>query len=160
MHTRRLIVAVVGSLFISAFCLFAFARFAANRPDQVSLGDRVFQVGRSANLAKTADAKGPILFPDLVRDGLSRTLYLAHVSGTDWAALNALPPGAANQCLVKPNVASKTLVDPCTGEVYGYDGLAASGKKLERFTTDVTAKGILSVDLNTPYPEALRRPTS
>jgi hypothetical protein len=150
--------AVVGSLLISGFCLLAFARFAAKRPDQVSLGDRIFQVGSSKNLAKTADAKGPILFPDLVRDGLSRTLYLAHVSGTDWAALNALPPGSPNQCLVKPNVARKTLVDPCSGEVYGYDGLAASGRRLERFTTEVNPKGILSVDLNTPYPETLRRP--
>jgi hypothetical protein len=149
---------VVGSLVISGFCLFAFARFANKHSDQVSLGDRIFQVGPSKKLAKTADAKGPILFPDLVRDGLSRTLYLAHVSGTDWAALNALPPGSPNQCLVKPDVASRTFVDPCTGEVYGYDGLAGSGRQLERFTTEVSTRGILSVDLNTPYPEALRRP--
>lgn len=156
-HTRRLIVAIAASLVISTLCLVAFARFAAKHADNVKLGDRVFQVGKSASLAKKVDRDGPLLFNDLVSgDGLRRPLVLTHLSGTDWAALNALPSGSEERCAVRPDVAARTLVDPCTNDVYGYDGIGTNGKVLERFTTEVNPKGMLSVDLNTPYPAALR----
>jgi hypothetical protein len=150
-------IAIVASLLVSGFCLAAFARYASKHADTIELGDRVFRVGTTTDLAKRFAKGGPFFFNDLVvEDGLARPLVLARVSGDDWAALNALPPHSPAACAVHADVKAKKLVDPCTGDAYSYDGLGVGGKQLERFTTDVNRRNVLSVDLNTPYPAALR----
>ena len=156
-HTRRLIGAVLTSLVISVVALKMFAGYASHHPDQVKLGDTVFSLGKAKPLGVKLAAEGPVFFNDLVReDNLQRPLVLAFLGGTDFAALNAQPPGSAEKCAVRAVRKTKTLVDPCTGDVYAYDGLSRTGKELERFTTEVNRKGVLSINLNKPYPESLR----
>ena len=149
--------AVAVALVVSGLCLVVFARYASKHASEVRLGDSTFTVGRSSSLAKKVDQDGPLFFNDLVReDGLARPLVLAHIEGTDWAALNALAPGAKAQCVVRVDNEARTLTDPCSDVVYDFEGIAGGGQKLERFTTAVNPKGMLSVDLNKPYPDALR----
>jgi hypothetical protein len=161
-HTRRLVRAVALSLALSGLALFGFARVARDRPNAIKLGDTEFEVGSAVKFAASIDAKGPLFFPDLVvDDDVNRPVVLTHVSGKDFAALNALPPGSKDQtCVVSYDRTSKLLVDPCTKISYALDGLSVSGNlaepKLVRFRSEVKESGALTINLNELYPEELR----
>jgi hypothetical protein len=161
-HTKRLIRAVTVSLVISGLALWGFARVAKNSPNAVKLGDTEFEVGSATKFAGSIDKDGPLFFPDLVVDDeAQRPLVLTHITGKDFAALNAQPPGSTDEkCVVAYVRAEKVLKDPCTQTVYALDGLSVSGDpsqpKLTRYLSEVNARGALTINLNEKYPDALR----
>ncbi len=161
-HTKRLIRAVTLALVISGLALWGFARLAENSPNKIKLGDTEFEVGSAVKFAKSIDSNGPLFFPDLVvDDDVQRPLVLTHISGKDFAALNAQPPGSTDEkCVVAYDRAKKVLNDPCTQTTYALDGLSIGGDlsepKLTRYLSEVNARGALTINLNEKYPERLR----
>jgi hypothetical protein len=161
-HTKRLIRAVTLSLVISGLALWGFARVAKNSPNAIKLGDTEFEVGSAAKFGASIDEKGPLFFPDLVvDDDVQRPLVLTHITGKDFAALNAQPPDSTDEkCVVAYDRVEKVLKDPCTKTIYSLDGLSVSGSlsepKLTRYLSEVNTRGALTINLNEKYPDALR----
>lgn len=125
-----------------------FARFASRKPESINLGGRTFVLRNATRRAEQA-ALGPLFFNDLVRDNRPLPLILSSLGGTNWAALNAVPPGSPERCAVTWNQERKVFADPCTNGVYAPDGLADDGRSLIRYEASVNAKDQLVVDLNT-----------
>ena len=130
--------------------LVVFARYASRKPENINLGGRTFIVRDATRRAEQAKL-GPLFFNDLVRDNRPLPLILSSLGGTDWAALNAVPPGAAERCTVTWDQDRKVFVDPCTNGIYAPDGLADTGAALTRYRADVNSKDQLVIDLNTPF---------
>ena len=78
-------------------------------------------------------------------------MILTSLGGTTWAALNAVPPGSPERCVVTWDQERKVFVDPCTSRLYAPDGLADDGRSLIRYQAAVNTKDQLEVDLNTIY---------
>ena len=102
------------------------------------------EAARRAEQAKL----GPLFFNDLVRDNRPLPLVLSFLGGTEWAALNAVPPGAAERCAVTWDPDRKVFADPCTSAIFAPDGVADSGGSLTRYSATVNAKDQLEIDLN------------
>ena len=149
-HNRRLFVAIAIALAVGTGSLFLFARYASRNPEDINLGGRTFIIRDATRRAEQAKL-GPLFFNDLVRDNRPLPLILSSLDGTDWAALNAVPPGAEERCAVTWDQDRKVFVDPCTKGVYAPDGVADDGTSLIRYTAVVNTKDQLEIDLNTPY---------
>ena len=149
-HNRRLFLAIALALAVGTGVLVVFARYASRKPENINLGGRTFIVRDATRRAEQAKL-GPLFFNDLVRDNRPLPLILSSLGGTNWAALNAIPPGSAERCAVTWDQDRKVFVDACTKGIYAPDGLADTGGSLTRYRADVNAKDQLVIDLNTPY---------
>ena len=158
-HNRRLFVAIAVALVVGTGTLFLFARYASRKPENINLGGRTFVIRESARRAEQAKL-GPLFFNDLVRDNRPLPLVLSFLGGTEWAALNAVPPGAAERCAVTWDQARKVFVDPCTNAIFAPDGVADSGGSLTRYSATVNAKDQLEIDLNKTVTSSPASPTS
>ena len=139
--------AVAVALIVSAGALWTFARIASTHAESINLGSRVFSLGNAESRVKQAKIS-PLFFNDLVTDGRPLPLVVAFIGGKEWAALNPIPPGSTEKCIVKWDDPTKTLIDPCTKTLYGPNGVRDNGTPLTRYSAVVDAKGRLIVDLN------------
>jgi len=133
------VIAVIG------LALWAVAAVASGHADQVRLGAPTFQVGRSDRLADLIAKDGPLLFPGLVGPAGKRPVGLDHRSANDaegWHVFSLVPAGAAPDCLVAQDRASKRLVD-CHGQAVD----AADLPDAPGVSVTVTAKGQVVLDL-------------
>jgi hypothetical protein len=154
--------AVTIALVVSFGALWIFARVASKHADSINLGSRVFSLGNAQSRVKQAKVS-PLFFNDLVRDGRPLPLVVAFIADKEWAALNAIPPGSTEKCIVKWDDPTHTLVDPCTKTQYGPNGIRDGGAPLTRYSAVVDRKGRLVVDLNQTIDNSLgaaRVPTS
>ena len=146
-HNRRLFIAIALALVVGTGTLFLFARYASRKPENINLGGRTFVIREAARRAEQAKL-GPLFFNDLVRDNRPLPLVLSFLGGTEWAALNAVPAGAAERCAVTWDQDRKVFVEPCTNAIFAPDGVADSGASLTRYSATVNAKDQLEIDLN------------
>ena len=107
------------------------------------LGSNVFKVGNAKNYAHSVDRNGPLLFADLV--GKGRDIYVNHLGGTEWVAVEVHPPGESKSCTVKWNPSTRSFHDPCSGHDFPADGTG-----LVRYKATVDKNGNLVVDLHQP----------
>ena len=147
-HNRQMFTAVAIALLVSFGALWIFARIASNHAGSINLGSRVFALGNAEKRAKQAKVS-PLFFNDLVRDGRRLPVVLAFIGDPEWAALNAIPPGSTEACVVKWDEATRALIDPCTKTLYGPNGVRDGGPPLTRYLATVDQQGRLVVDLNT-----------
>ena len=125
--------------------LASVVRFAAESPDRVDLGPRVFKVGRADRLAPRIAQDGPLLFQDTLDRG--REIYVQHTgAGEDegWMAFEAYGPDAPHQpdCVLTWDGAARRFRDPCGDGSYPPDGAG-----LAHYQTTVE-DGLVVVDLN------------
>jgi hypothetical protein len=126
--------------------------FAAERPDEVNLGDDTFVVGDAKRLAARIDQqREPFLFKDPLTSKPGREVYVQHV-GRDhrrgWVAIEAYAPGAPRslRCILRWDQPQRSFVDPCAPD----DGMAAypaDGTGLRTYPAKVNADGDVEVDL-------------
>ena len=149
-HNRRLFAAIALAIAVGAGVLVIFARYASRKPENINLGGRTFVIRNATRQAEQAKL-GPLFFNDLVRDNRPLPLVLSSLGGTDWAALNAIPPGSGERCAVTWDQGRNVFVDPCTKGIYAPDGLADDGRSLIRYRAVVNTKDQLEIDLNRTY---------
>ncbi len=157
-----MILAVLVALAMSAIVLVIFSNVASKRPEKVNLGNRSFVMRQLERRTQQADV-GPLFFNDLVKDDRPLPLALMYLGADRWAALNALPPGQPENCVVQWDQDRKVFVNPCNEEVFAPDGTREDRSVgLERFSAKADKKADrLVVDLNIAYADTLKiRPPS
>jgi hypothetical protein len=107
------------------------------------LGANNFNLGKAKNQAQIVDRNGPLLFADPLEKG--RDIYVAHLGGSDWVAVEVHPPGEPKSCTVKWSASARTFHDPCSGHDFPADGTG-----LVRYKATVEKNGDLVVDLHQP----------
>ncbi len=107
------------------------------------LGSNVFKLGKAKNQAEIVDRHGPLLFADPLEKG--RDIYVNHLGGAQWAAMDVHPVGESKSCTVRWNGSTRTFHDPCSGKDYPADGTG-----LIRFKASIDKNGDLVVDLHQP----------
>lgn len=157
-RTRAVVAASVLAVVVAAGLVYLVVDYASQRPDEVNLGDRVFQVGRATRLARRIDEqREPFLFKDPLNR--ERELYVQHL-GTDpkkgWLAFEAYAPDAPRQlrCLLDWQPQQRRFRNPC-GEPSTFP---ADGAGLVSYRANVDGNGIVVVDLRT-RTEAAARPS-
>lgn len=152
-------VAVAIALMIGTILLIVVNAAVTRHPEKARLGSHVFTLSEATKRAEQA-ALGPLFFNDLVtEDNRDLPLVLAYLGDGEWAALDALAPGARPECAVQWNPTDKVLVDPCTKTVYAPDGRSDDGKTLTRFVAKLDEeRDRLTVDLQTPLETPIAPP--
>ena len=180
-HTKQMFLAVAIALFVGGWVLFAFSRIANTSPDKIKLGSRVFSLGSARARASTIARTGPLFFNDLVQGGRTLPIVVMYlgvnpgakgvVDANDFAALNAIPPGATPACPVVWNPAPDLFRQPCSKLLYLPDGSLAESQAdgtltakasalrttdagaMERFDVLIGKKGQLVIDLQRHFGE-------
>ena len=144
------------ALAFAALLVFLVVRYASNRPDEVNLGDRVFEVGRADRLARRiSEQREPFLFKDPLNR--ERELYVQHL-GTDakngWLAFEAYAPSAPREirCLLDWQRDQRRFRNPC-GQPSTFP---EDGAGLVSYSATVDETGIVVVDLRTRTGDAAR----
>ena len=152
-----MLVAVVIALTVSAIVLALFSSVASKRPNKVNLGERIFVMRQLERRTQQADV-GPLFFNDLVKDNRALPLALAYLGGDRWAALNALPAGQPERCVVQWDQDRRVFVNPCNNEIFAPDGTREDRSiGLERFSAKADKDADrLVVDLNVAYADTLK----
>lgn len=107
------------------------------------LGSNVFKLGKAKDQAKVVDRNGPLLFADPLEKG--RDIYVNHLGGAEWVAVEVHPPGESKSCTVKWNASTHMFHDPCSGRDFPADGTG-----LVRYKSFIQKNGDLVVDLHQP----------
>lgn len=140
--------AAVLGLALAAGITWLVIAYASSHPDEVRIGDRLFEVGQARRLSEPIGREGPLLFKDPLNRG--RELYLQHVGGDvqeGWLAFEAYAPGSPREprCQLRWLQPSRRFVDECSGGTYPADG---SG--LWSYPATVDDRGMVVVDLRAP----------
>lgn len=140
---------VIGALLIVVLVV----QLAQSGTVKNQLGDKVFDAGAAAGLAREVATpgpdgrSGPILLPALVGH---RDIYLQHQGSdpnTGWSALDAVVPGEGRTCQLDWVASAMQFRDPCTGHDYPADGTG-----LPRYAVTVNANHHVIVDLRRSVP--------
>ena len=157
-RSRAVVVTSLFALAFAALLVFLVVRYASDRPDEVNLGDRVFEVGRADRLARRiTEQREPFLFKDPLNR--ERELYVQHL-GSDakkgWLAFEAYGPAAPRElrCLLDWQRDQRQFRNPC-GQPATFPG---DGAGLVSYKASVDEAGIVVVDLRT-RTEAAARPS-
>ena len=125
---------------------FFVVRFAAERPDDVNLGQKVLRFDARRLAARIAEEGEPLLFKDPLTRRPGREVYVQHLGGSPtkgWVAIEAYAPGAPRrlECILDWVPAEAHFVDPC-----GDGTFAADGAGLRTYPAEVEG-GDVVVDL-------------
>ena len=114
----RAVVPVLGGIaFFALFFggLWLVATVINDRAEPGSeIGNRVFEVGKVASMAKTVAADGPLLLPDLKSPDGVRSIVLDHTGSdpaTGWQVYYGFPADRDASCLVTHVQGSRTFTD-------------------------------------------------
>ncbi|HEX2849337.1 MAG TPA: hypothetical protein VHN98_02235 [Acidimicrobiales bacterium] len=146
---RGIVIGALAVLVVAAGVMWGIVRLASQRPNDVNLGRRTFNVGKATRLATQISRDGPFLFKDPLTSSAGRELYLQHL-GTDakqgWVAIEAYAPGAPREirCILEWNRTSKEFRDPCGSVTYPADGTG-----LTTYPATVDSGGSVEIDLRT-----------
>jgi hypothetical protein len=102
------------------------ATLVTNKAESTTVpGDRTFVVGQVADIAKSIDENGPVLYPDLRDPEGKRSIVIEH-NGTDplkgWQVYYAYPADRNENCLVEHIVDTREFKD-CEGRTLGVEQL-------------------------------------
>ncbi len=149
-RNRIAVIASVAGVVAAAVLTFLVVRFASQRPDEVNLGDKVFEVADAERLARRIEQeRAPFLFKDPLTRRPGREVYVQHV-GADpkvgWLAIEAYAPGAPRRldCILVWDRVNARFRDPCGDQTFPADG---SG--LRTYPAEVNESGQVVVDLRT-----------
>jgi len=125
----RAVLPIVGGIFFFAALFGAtwlMATYVTNKSEVAIVpGNRTFVVGQVADIAKSIDANGPVLYPDL-RDPLGKRSIVIEHNGTDvargWQVYYAYPADKTAACLVTQIQKTHTFTD-CDGRTLTVDQL-------------------------------------
>ena len=146
---KRAVIASVAGVVVASLLTWLVVDYAAERPDQVNLGDDTFEVGDAERLAKRIDEQGvPFLFKDPLSSKPGRELYVQH-TGDDpeegWVAIEAYAPGSPRElrCILEWDADAGEFVDRCSRERRRFP---ADGEGLRTYPA-VVEDGEVVVDL-------------
>ena len=148
-RTRMVVGAAVVGVVLAAVLVLLVVRFASERPDDVNLGNEVFEVGRADVFARAIERGGPILFKDPLTSRAGREVYVQHLGGDEdegWLALDAYAPGAPREerCILEWDPEGEVFTDPCgDGEV------PPDGEGVRTYPGEVDDRGVVIIDLRT-----------
>lgn len=147
-RNRIAVISSVAGVAAAAVLTFLMVRFASQRPDEVNLGDKVFQVADAERLARRIEQeRTPFLFKDPLTQRPGREVYVQHV-GTDpkegWLAIEAYAPGSPRriECILEWDRVAARFRDPC-----GMETFPADGSGLRTYPAEVDESGQVVVDL-------------
>ena len=142
-RTQALVMTAVGGALAGVLIFIGIVALAGSGKAKSHLASNVFKIGKAKDQAVIVDRHGPLLFADPLERG--RDIYVNHLTGTNWAALDVHPPGESKRCTVRWQAQPRTFRDPCSGHVFPADGAG-----LTRYRAYVDDKGDLIVDLRRP----------
>jgi hypothetical protein len=147
-RNRAVLAASVLGLAVAAAVTWLVIRYASSHPDDVRIGDRLFEVGQASRLAGPIERQGPLLFKDPLNRG--RELYLQHLGGDvqqGWLAFEAYAPESPREprCQLRWLQPARRFLDECSGRTYGADGGG-----LRSYPATVDDRGTVVVDLRSP----------
>lgn len=116
--------AVIGVSVTTAIALtllWLIARWIAANPDNVRLGDEVFEAGKASSLKETIAKDGPVLYPDLLGGG--RSIFVQYDNGK-FLAFETVAPDAATECQLTwdPKTSKFYEPDACGGLIFPANG--------------------------------------
>ena len=157
-RNRAVVISSLLGVVFAAGLVFLVVSYASERPDEVNLGDRVFEVGRADRLARRiTEQREPFLFKDPLNR--ERELYVQHL-GRDpkkgWLAFEAYAPDAPRElrCLLDWQRDQRHFRNPC-GQPATFP---EDGAGLVSYEAKVDDRGLVVVDLRT-RTEAEARPS-
>ena len=128
--TRAVLPIIGGIAFFAALfgMTWLMAALVTNKAESTVVpGDRTFVVGQVADIAKSIDENGPVLYPDLRDPEGKRSIVIEH-NGTDaakgWQVYYAYPADKTPACLVTQIQKTHTFTD-CDGRTLTVDQLTA-----------------------------------
>jgi len=142
-RSRMVILSAAAGVVVAIVIFAGILSLVGSGKAKSKLGSNVFKIGKAKNQAQFVDRNGPLLFPDPLQRG--RDIYVAHLGGSQWAALEVHPPDEPKSCTVKWNESTHTFHDPCSGKDYPADGVG-----LVRYKASIDKSGDLVVDLHQP----------
>jgi hypothetical protein len=128
---QRALYPVLGGLAFFAvlgLLLWGVAALIADNPGEVNerLAETTFEVGRVDTLSEIIAEEGPLIFPDLVRAGGTRTVVLDH-TGDDprvgWRVFFGYPADRDLECKVTQVRGTRDFTD-CDGRTLAVEALA------------------------------------
>jgi hypothetical protein len=146
-RTRAIVAGAVLAVVVTGIAVLLVVRFASQRPDEVNLGTKEFEVGSAKVFARAIRRDGPILFKDPLTKRPGREIYVQHL-GTDvdegWLALDAYAPGAPRRerCILRWDAEARAFTDPC-----GDAQVSEDGAEVRTYPGDVDDRGIVVIDL-------------
>ena len=128
---QRALLPVLGGIAFFAvlgLLLWIAAAFIASDPDDVEerLAETTFEVGSVESISSIIADDGPLIFPDLVRSGGTRTVVLDHTGdevGKGWRVYFAHPSDRDVACKVEQIRGTRDFVD-CDGRTVRVEELA------------------------------------
>jgi len=128
---QRALIPVLGGLGFFALlglATWGIAAVLANNPQRVNetLAATTFEVGTTSSMASIIAESGPLIFPDLMRAGGTRTVVLDHTGTEDrlgWQAYYAYPADRDLSCKVTQIHGTRTFKD-CNGRTIEVEQLA------------------------------------
>jgi hypothetical protein len=148
-RNQAIVVSSILGFAVAAAVVFLVVRYASSRPDEVNLGDRVFEVGRADRLARRiTEQREPFLFKDPLNR--ERELYVQHLgrdSKKGWLAFEAYAPEAPRElrCLLDWQPNERRFRNPC-GQPTSFP---EDGAGLVSYEAKVNDSNIVVVDLRT-----------
>lgn len=128
--TRAVLPIFGGIAFFAALfgLTWLMATLVTNKAESTTVpGDRTFVVGQVADIAKSINENGPVLYPDLRDPEGKRSIVIEH-NGTDvakgWQVYYAYPADKTPTCLVTQIQKTHTFTD-CDGRTLTADQLTA-----------------------------------
>ena len=148
-RTRMVVGAALFGVLLAGALVLLVVRFASQRPDDVNLGNDLFEVGRADVFARAIDRDGPILFKDPLTSRAGREIYVQHLGDDEdegWLALDAYAPGAPREerCILEWDADDDVFTDPC-----GDTEVPADGEGVRTYPGEVDDRGAVIIDLRT-----------
>lgn len=138
----------IGFFVVLGLLLWGAAAYIASHSGERAntFAPSTFEVGRTASIAETVTADGPLIFPDLLRASGRRSIVLDHV-GADpqrgWRIYLAYPADRDVSCKVVQIRHTRNYTD-CEGRTLAAEGLALPPAGVLPI---VSADGTLTLDL-------------
>ena len=142
---RRAVLPVLGGIAFFAvlgLILWGVAALLSDNPEDVAerLSATTFEVGDVDSMAAIIAEDGPLIFPDLVRSGGTRTVVLDHEGDnptTGWRVFFAYPADRDLECKVTQVRRTRTFTD-CDGRTLDVGLLAPAAGVIPVITDIVT----------------------
>jgi len=135
----------VGGLIVGVLLFVAVMSSISSGKARREVGTNFYVLGSAKSLGAAVDRQGPLLLSDPL--GSNRSIYVQHVSASDWLTFDTRAPGSSSDCLVVWQATARAFVDGCSRQAFPADGTG-----LTTFPTKVDDDGKVLIDLHSPQP--------